>query len=93
MPIERPSDYFAEMVKSDEHMEYIRLKLAKQKRRLERIDEKKRETELKVSRNTQKTRSYRVAIACGCLCDSRFLTLKNHRNSAKRNSVKRSRRS
>lgn len=48
--IDRPGDYFAEMVKSDEHMEYIRLKLAKQKRRLERIDEKKRETELKVRR-------------------------------------------
>ena len=42
MPIERPQDYFAEMVKSDSHMEFIRSKLAKQKDRLERIETKKK---------------------------------------------------
>lgn len=47
VPVDRPPDYFAEMVKSDEHMEFIRLKLAKQKRRLERIEEKKKEAEAK----------------------------------------------
>lgn len=45
VPIERPSDYFAEMVKSDQHMEYIRKRLAKQKDRLDRIDIKKKESE------------------------------------------------
>jgi hypothetical protein len=42
VPIERPQDYFAEMVKSDSHMEFIRSKLAKQKERLERIETKKK---------------------------------------------------
>lgn len=45
VPIERPSDYFAEMVKSDEHMEYIRNRLGKQKERLEMIEQKKTEAE------------------------------------------------
>ncbi len=47
VPIERPQDYFAEMVKSDSHMEFIRSKLAKQKERLERIETKKKDAELK----------------------------------------------
>lgn len=42
VPIDRPQDYFAEMVKDDAHMEFIRSKLAKQKERLERIEAKKK---------------------------------------------------
>jgi rRNA-processing protein EBP2 len=47
VPVERPTDYFAEMVKTDEHMEFIRSRLAKQKERLERIETKKKDAELK----------------------------------------------
>ena len=45
LPIERPADYFAEMVKSDEHMGFIRKRLSKQQERLETIERKKKETE------------------------------------------------
>ncbi len=47
VPVERPQDYFAEMVKSDQHMEFIRSRLAKQKERLERIETKKKDAEVK----------------------------------------------
>eukprot|EP01116_Phalansterium_solitarium_P024642 TRINITY_DN9083_c0_g2_i1.p1 TRINITY_DN9083_c0_g2~~TRINITY_DN9083_c0_g2_i1.p1 ORF type:complete len:312 (-),score=103.15 TRINITY_DN9083_c0_g2_i1:250-1185(-) len=43
----RPDDYFAEMLKSDEHMDKIKNKLLFEKKRIETIEEKKKLREMK----------------------------------------------
>ena len=45
MPFTRPSDYFAEMVKSDAHMERIRQRLLDESATIKRSDEKRKERE------------------------------------------------
>lgn len=45
LPFTRPSDYFAEMVKSDAHMERIRQRLLDEKASIKKGEEKKRERE------------------------------------------------
>ncbi|KZT19985.1 eukaryotic rRNA processing [Neolentinus lepideus HHB14362 ss-1] len=45
LPFTRPSDYFAEMVKSDAHMERIRLRLLNESAGIKRSEEKRRERE------------------------------------------------
>ncbi|KAI6151451.1 eukaryotic rRNA processing [Pisolithus thermaeus] len=47
LPFTRPSDYFAEMVKSDAHMERIRMKLLDERAGLKKAEEKKKEREAK----------------------------------------------
>ncbi|PVU86925.1 hypothetical protein BB559_006308 [Furculomyces boomerangus] len=47
IPFTRPSDYFAEMVKTDEDMEKIRLRLLKEHKGIEKSEEAKRQRELK----------------------------------------------
>jgi len=50
----RPTDYFAEMVKSDIHMSKVRQKLVSDKKRIETSEEKRRTRELKkVSKKVQ----------------------------------------
>ncbi|KAI8908307.1 eukaryotic rRNA processing protein EBP2-domain-containing protein, partial [Gorgonomyces haynaldii] len=44
---ERPQDYFAEMVKSDEHMQRIRERLIKDKEEVQRQEEKRTQREIK----------------------------------------------
>ncbi|KAI6030447.1 eukaryotic rRNA processing [Pisolithus orientalis] len=46
-PFTRPSDYFAEMVKSDAHMERIRMKLLDERAGIKRAEEKRKERESK----------------------------------------------
>jgi len=45
LPFTRPSDYFAEMVKSDAHMERIRQRLLDENAVIKKSEEKKRERE------------------------------------------------
>lgn len=45
LPFTRPSDYFAEMVKSDAHMERVRQRLLDENAGIKRGEEKKRERE------------------------------------------------
>eukprot|EP00117_Sycon_ciliatum_P020466 scpid82348/ scgid18227/ rRNA-processing protein EBP2; EBNA1-binding protein homolog len=45
--IERPSDYFAEMVKSDEHMKKIKAKLLSEEQSLEQSEKARKQRELK----------------------------------------------
>ncbi|KAI6044914.1 eukaryotic rRNA processing [Pisolithus marmoratus] len=47
LPFTRPPDYFAEMVKSDAHMERIRMKLLDERAGIKKSEEKKREREAK----------------------------------------------
>ena len=47
IPIERPDDFFAEMVKSDEHMKKIKGRLLKQRHKIEKFEEKKSKNENK----------------------------------------------
>eukprot|EP01134_Creolimax_fragrantissima_P002425 CFRG2425T1 len=47
VPVDRPVDYFAEMVKSDEHMKRVRLKLIEERENLEKSQNAKRQRELK----------------------------------------------
>eukprot|EP01098_Paradermamoeba_levis_P008343 TRINITY_DN3466_c0_g1_i2.p1 TRINITY_DN3466_c0_g1~~TRINITY_DN3466_c0_g1_i2.p1 ORF type:complete len:278 (-),score=113.92 TRINITY_DN3466_c0_g1_i2:477-1268(-) len=46
-PHRRPDDYFAEMLKSDDHMKKVRLKLLHEKQRIEEFEEKKKQQEMK----------------------------------------------
>lgn len=45
LPFTRPSDYFAEMVKSDAHMERIRQRLLDETAGIKKSDEKRKERE------------------------------------------------
>ncbi|KAF9234155.1 eukaryotic rRNA processing [Melanogaster broomeanus] len=47
LPFTRPSDYFAEMVKSDAHMERIRARLLDERSGIKRSEEKRKEREAK----------------------------------------------
>ncbi|KAL6047877.1 Ebp2-domain-containing protein [Balamuthia mandrillaris] len=47
IPHKRPDDYFAEMVKSDQHMKKVRAKLLSEKKNLEVAAEKRKQRELK----------------------------------------------
>ncbi|KAJ2377381.1 RRNA processing protein [Coemansia sp. RSA 2607] len=47
VPFERPSDYFAEMVKSDSHMARIRQKLLDQQKGIQNAEEAKKQRELR----------------------------------------------
>lgn len=47
LPFLRPSDYYAEMVKSDTHMEKIKGRLLSEKRRIEEAEERKKARESK----------------------------------------------
>merc|ERR1712223_2317580 len=47
VPTERPEDYFAEMVKSDVHMQKVRKKLLEKKDGIEASEKAKRQRELK----------------------------------------------
>ncbi|KIK23477.1 hypothetical protein PISMIDRAFT_100270 [Pisolithus microcarpus 441] len=47
LPFTRPSDYFAEMVKSDAHMERIRIKLLDERAGIKKAEEKRKEREAK----------------------------------------------
>ncbi|KAI6098173.1 eukaryotic rRNA processing [Pisolithus sp. B1] len=47
LPFTRPSDYFAEMVKSDAHMERIRMNLLGERAGIKKAEEKKKEREAK----------------------------------------------
>lgn len=44
-PFTRPSDYFAEMVKSDSHMERIRMRLLNESSTIKKSEEKRKERE------------------------------------------------
>lgn len=64
LPFTRPSDYFAEMIKSDEHMERVRQKLLDERAGLKASEEAKRQRELKkfgkkvqVERQLERTKS------------------------------------
>lgn len=46
-PFTRPSDYFAEMVKSDAHMERIRMKLLDERAGIKKAEDKRKEREAK----------------------------------------------
>jgi rRNA-processing protein EBP2 len=45
LPFTRPSDYFAEMVKSDAHMERLRSRLLDERAGIKKSEEKRRERE------------------------------------------------
>lgn len=47
LPFTRPSDYFAEMVKSDSHMERIRQKLLDERAGIAKAEDSRRQRELK----------------------------------------------
>lgn len=47
IPWKRPDDYFAEMLKSDQHMERIKKKLIVEKKRIETIEERKKQNQQK----------------------------------------------
>jgi len=47
IPFSRPNDYYAEMVKSDEHMERIRTKLVEESQGIKKSEEAKKQRELK----------------------------------------------
>mmetsp|Transcript_5799 Transcript_5799/g.14741 ORF Transcript_5799/g.14741 Transcript_5799/m.14741 type:complete len:294 (-) Transcript_5799:42-923(-) len=47
IPFRRPNDYFAEMVKSDQHMANVRRRLLAEKRHVEGIEERKRQREMR----------------------------------------------
>jgi len=47
IPYKRPIDYFAEMVKSDEHMEKMKGTLLTEKKRVEHIEERKKQKDIK----------------------------------------------
>ncbi|KNC80881.1 hypothetical protein SARC_06780 [Sphaeroforma arctica JP610] len=47
VPVDRPEDYFAEMVKSDEHMKRVRMKLIEERENLEKSQNAKKQRELK----------------------------------------------
>jgi rRNA-processing protein EBP2 len=41
VPISRPDDFFAEMLKDDEHMAKVKSKLLKQQKKIQKFEEKK----------------------------------------------------
>ena len=47
IPFSRPSDYYAEMVKSDEHMERVRTKLVEEAQGIKKSEAAKKQRELK----------------------------------------------
>eukprot|EP00899_Mesostigma_viride_P002628 jgi/Mesvir1/12366/Mv00549-RA.1 len=47
IPVVRPDDYYAEMVKSDEHMKLVKDKLLYEKKTLEGIEERRKQRDLK----------------------------------------------
>ena len=47
IPYNRPNDYFAEMVKTDDHMDRVRKKLLAEKAKVEGIEERRRVREMK----------------------------------------------
>mmetsp|Transcript_3588 Transcript_3588/g.6093 ORF Transcript_3588/g.6093 Transcript_3588/m.6093 type:complete len:133 (-) Transcript_3588:528-926(-) len=47
VPISRPDDFFAEMIKSDEHMAKVKSKLLKQQHKIQKFEEKKSKQENK----------------------------------------------
>lgn len=47
IPFSRPNDYYAEMVKSDEHMERVRTKLVEEAQGIKKSEEAKKQRELK----------------------------------------------
>jgi rRNA-processing protein EBP2 len=47
IPFSRPNDYYAEMVKSDEHMERVRTKLVEESQGIKKSEEAKKQRELK----------------------------------------------
>ena len=47
MPISRPDDFFAEMLKSDEHMAKVKGRLLKQQTKIKTFEEKKARAENK----------------------------------------------
>lgn len=47
VPFTRPTDYFAEMIKSDAHMEKVRQSLVSEKKRIEEAEERRKQRELK----------------------------------------------
>ncbi|KAL1412823.1 rRNA-processing protein EBP2 [Vanrija albida] len=47
IPFTRPNDYYAEMVKSDEHMERVRTKLVEEAQGIKKSEEAKKQRELK----------------------------------------------
>jgi len=47
VPHRRPDDYFAEMIKSDEHMQRIRKKLVVEQQRLKQIEDRRKQREMK----------------------------------------------
>lgn len=47
MPISRPDDFFAEMLKTDEHMAKVKSRLLRQQTKIKSFEEKKQRTENK----------------------------------------------
>lgn len=47
IPFSRPNDYYAEMVKSDEHMERVRTKLVEEAQGIKKSEDAKRQRDLK----------------------------------------------
>ena len=47
IPFDRPNDYYAEMVKSDEHMERVRTKLVEEAQGIKKSEEARRQRDLK----------------------------------------------
>ena len=47
LPFQRPADYYAEMVKSDEHMEKVKRVLLEQKKDREEVEKRKKQREQK----------------------------------------------
>jgi rRNA-processing protein EBP2 len=41
VPIDRPEDFFAEMIKSDDHMKQVKSRLLKQQQKIQKFEEKK----------------------------------------------------
>jgi rRNA-processing protein EBP2 len=47
VPISRPDDFFAEMVKTDDHMAKVKGRLLKQQHKIQKFEEKKSKVENK----------------------------------------------
>jgi rRNA-processing protein EBP2 len=45
VPIDRPDDYFAEMIKTDDHMKLVKGRLLKQQMKIQKFEEKKSKQE------------------------------------------------
>lgn len=85
LPFTRPSDYFAEMVKSDAHMERIRMNLLGERAGIKKAEEKKKEREAKkfgkqvqIEKQKERERSKKVMT-------ERLKTLKRKRRGALEN--------